>query len=95
MKTTITREDLCNAIEEVYEDTAEFLDNVRDGCTFRFDVFSTVGDSLEDSTVLILDYDTGWFVSWYKYLHIGRDISSNIPDTATLREFIKLFKESV
>ena len=95
MKTTITREDLCNAIKAVYEDTDEFLDNVRDGCTFRFDVFSTVGDSLEDSMILILDYDTGWFVSWYKYLHVGRDIASNIPDAATLREFIKLFKKSV
>ena len=36
MKTTITREDLCSVIEEVYGDTAKFLDNVSDGCTFRF-----------------------------------------------------------
>lgn len=54
----------------------------------RFDVYCTVGESLENGTILIYDNDTGLYVRWYKLYHLGRDIGTNIPNDNVLHEFV-------
>ena len=89
----ITREDLCDVVKEVYEDTDKFLNDVEEESIYRFSVFCTINDSPSDGDILILDNDTDRFISWYKLAHVGRDLHTNITSEAELLDFISTFKE--
>lgn len=95
---SVTREDLNHVVEKIYGRNynitcyAAFLDDVElGGPTKRFSVFCTIGESVGNGDVLILDNETYNFISWYKLSHIGRDLHTNINRIFDLEEFIQAF----
>lgn len=90
----ITREELCEAVKEVYGDIDKFLDDVKEGCSVRFTVFCTINESPSNSDVLILDTKNEKYIAWYKLSHLGRCIQTNLVFINDLTEFIQNFKES-
>lgn len=87
----IYREIFCNFIKSIFKDyEIEALLDVIERCE-NTEYF--IIDYLNE-TVLIYDTINELYISWYKVNHIGRSLSTNIPDTKTLRDFlIELYDE--
>ena len=91
---TITRDDLCTAVEAIYETTEDFIQDVERNNSDGFEVFCSIAENPSDSIILIFNYKTEQFVGWYKLWHVGRDICSNIQNLSDLEKFIQCFKNS-
>jgi hypothetical protein len=92
---TITREDLCTVVKAIYGMSEDFIEDVGKNSSDGFEVFCSIGENSTDSDILILNCETGQFVSWYKLWHVGRDIRSNIQNLTDLEKFIHDFKNSM
>lgn len=90
----ITRDELCKVVKDIYGDVDKFLDDVEEDCIRRFGVFCTINEASGNGDILILDYETHQYISWYKLSHIGRDLHTNVPTITAAYEFIKAFKEA-
>ena len=95
MTVLITREDLQEAIKKVYDDPNQFIIDVQENVAAGFEVFHSIDGDAESSDVLILYYTTGQFISWYKLVHVGRAIQSNIQNAHDLEKFIRYFYNAV
>lgn len=84
-------------LRDRFADTVESLFNIDDfvekietdeyDC-YEFDIFYN-----SDDECYIIDRETGNYVNWYKFTHIGRDIHMNF-DPKELSSFLIKFKNS-
>lgn len=98
-QTNFKEEDLrdlfCSAVTKIFGDSTTFLDFIEDDkYSIKYDCFL---DS--DGENYIINRETGEYINWYKFYHIGRCINisvfnmyENIPKW--IEEFLVEFKES-
>lgn len=91
----VARKDLFTAVEANYETLEDFIQDVKRNNSEGFEVFCSISQNPSDSDILILHYETGKFVGWYKLEHLGRAIESNIQNLSDLMDFIYYFKKAV
>lgn len=90
----ITREDLCTTVKAIYKTPEDFFQDVERNNSEGFEVFCSIAEDSADSDILILNYETGQFVGWYKLWHLGRDVRSNIQNSQELTKFLQGFENS-
>lgn len=83
------REIFVNTVVNVFGAENKFLDfceniNYNSG---RYDVFVCYDDES-----YIIDRQTGYYVNWYKFTHIGRDFHTNMSPKLLI-SFLESFKE--
>lgn len=84
------RDEFNNLVEKVFGDVDKFLDLIDGTGTCEFDVAVTERPSGE---YYIINRQTGEYINWYKYTHLGRDIHMNF-DPSQLEDFLVKFKKS-
>lgn len=83
------RDEFLLAIEKVFGDACTFLDILENNQydDLRYDCFIDPNDE-----TYIIDRETGSYINWYKFYHLGRDIHSTVkPDE--FEEFLTCFKK--
>ena len=79
-------------VKEVFSDVDRFLDLIDRGGTYeKFDVVT--GRDRPDDEYYVIDRETGEYINWYKYVHIGRSIHMNF-NPEKMKDFLTRFKES-
>lgn len=78
---------VCQSIDTIFG-IDQFLDMVDsvDGLTDKYDFIRT------NDEFYIINRETGEYINWYKYTHIGRDIHMNF-EPIRLRKFLRDLKE--
>jgi transcriptional regulator with XRE-family HTH domain len=83
----VSRDELCAEIIKIFGSGANFLDFIEDeryGVSFDCFVES-------DGENYIIDRETGEYINWYKFTHIGRCLNSRCNN---ITEFLTKFKNS-
>lgn len=80
------REKFVKAVTTVFMIGSNFLDFIEDEeYSNTYDCFST-----SDDECYIINRETGEYINWYKFTHVGRDIHTTVePDNLT--EFLRRF----
>lgn len=84
------RDLFCNAVNKVFGDPEAFLDFLANGeypyigKSFKYDCFLDY-----NGENYIINRETGEYINWYKFSHIGRDINISIS------KYKKFFKNPV
>jgi len=89
-----TRKDLrdlfCNAIDKVFGDSTTFLDFLENEeySVTKYDCYIDC-----NGENYIINRETGEYINWYKFTHIGRDIhvSTGFFSHNTIQEWIEKF----
>ena len=83
------RDAFVEAVKKVFTDTDAFLDFIENvDYSNNYDCFETGTDEC-----YIINRNTGEYINWYKFTHIGRDIHSTVnPDK--FEEFLQKFYDS-
>lgn len=77
-------------VAENFKNNDEFLDAVEENdFGTHFECTCSVGESVGNGEIFIIDFDTGKYVNWYKLSHIGRSASTNVDSKEELEAFFK------
>jgi transcriptional regulator with XRE-family HTH domain len=84
---SISRDELCAEIIKIFGSATEFLDFIEDEkYGVSFDCFVE-----HDGENYVIDNETGEYINWYKFYHIGRCLNTRCNN---LTEFLTKFKNS-
>ena len=82
------REDLVKEIDNVFGDYQIFLDYIEEEMYgANFDCFAR-----SDDESYIINRNTGEYINWYKFYHIGRDVHISYNDKLDINKFLTEFK---
>ncbi len=77
-------------VRENFTNNDEFLDAVEENdFGTHFECACSVGESIGNGEIFIIDFDTGHYINWYKLAHIGRSASTNVDSEEELEKFFK------
>ena len=83
----VSRDELCDEIIRIFGSATEFLDFIEDEkYGVGFDCFVE-----HDGENYVIDRETGEYINWYKFYHIGRCLNSRCNN---ITEFLTKFKNS-
>lgn len=84
------REAFIDAVTKVFKSSIAFLDFIEHK---EYDLSSYDCFVAYDDECYIINRDTGEYINWYKFPHLGRDIHSTVnPDN--FEEFLQKFYDS-
>ena len=84
------RELFIESINKVFDTDDDFMDLVDNKHIIGFDIFVDTGESDE---VYIIDRNTGEYINWYEFYHLGRTMSINF-EPSKLVDFLTRFKNA-
>ena len=85
---SISRDELCAEIVRIFGSGANFLDFIQEE-KYDNSIFDCFWES--DGENYVIDRETGEYINWYKFSHIGRCLNSRCNN---LTEFLTKFKNS-
>jgi len=84
------RENFIESINKVFDNEDDFMDLVENKHIIGFDIFVDTGESDE---VYIIDRNTGEYINWYEFYHLGKTMSINF-EPSKLVDFLTRFKNA-
>lgn len=80
---------VCKSIDSIFgtEQFLDMVDNNSDGLTYKYDFVKS------NDEFYIINRETGQYINWYKYTHIGRDVHMNFNPIKLRKFLIDLKKE--
>lgn len=85
---SISRDELCAEIIKIFGSGSNFLDFIEDE-KYNNNIFDCFVEC--DGENYVIDRDTGEYINWYKFTHVGRSLNTRCNN---ITEFLTKFKNS-